>query len=245
MPVLTIANRRHAELARDVVDHRLGGGRGEGEDVGLPRRGSGAADLEEGRTEVVAPLRDAVRLVDDDQADRMLRDEVEERGVGEPLGRREHDPRLAGGDRLLRRVDLVGADRAVQLDGGDAELAQLVALVLHQRDQRRDDERRSGQEEGGKLVAERLARAGRHHRERRLARHHVIDHGGLALAQVLQAEGAAQQSRQARAPVSGGRRGVERARRGEEGMGRRARQRRSMAAAPSGKGRARAGDGSA
>ena len=46
--------------------------------VGLPRRGSGAADLEEGRPEVVAPLRDAVRLVDDEQADRMRRDEVEE-----------------------------------------------------------------------------------------------------------------------------------------------------------------------
>ena len=139
--------------------------------VGLPRRGSGAADLEEGGAEVVAPLRDAVRLVDDEQADRMRRDEVEEGGVGEPLGRREDDLRRAGGDRLLGGVDLVGADRAVQLHGGDAELAQLVALVLHQRDQRRDDQRRAGQEQGGELVAERLAGAGRHHREGRLAGH--------------------------------------------------------------------------
>ena len=41
--------------------------------VGLPRRGERAADLEERRPEVVAPLRDAVRLVDDEQADRMRR----------------------------------------------------------------------------------------------------------------------------------------------------------------------------
>ena len=43
---------------------------------------------------------------------------------------------------------------------------QLVHLVLHERDQRRQDERRLGTEHRGELIRERLSRAGRHERER-------------------------------------------------------------------------------
>ena len=128
--------------------------------------------------------------------------------IGEALGCREDDLRRARGERRFGRAELVGGDAAVELDGGDAELAQLVALILHQRDQRRDDQRRSRQEQGGQLIAKRLAGAGRHHRERRLAGHHMADHRLLAVAQALQAEGLAQQAREARAP--GGRCGAAR-----------------------------------
>ena len=43
---------------------------------------------------------------------------------------------------------------------------QLVDLILHQRDQRREDERRLGPQHRRELVGERLARAGGHQRER-------------------------------------------------------------------------------
>ena len=140
------------------------------------------------------------------------------RRLGEALGRREDDLRRAGGDRLLGGVDLVGGDGAVQLERSDAALAQLVALVLHQRDQRRDDERRSRQQQGRKLVAERLAGAGRHHRQGRLARHHVGDRRVLSFAQPLQPEGVAKDARQASSPRIRAWLGVDEARRGDEGM---------------------------
>ena len=43
---------------------------------------------------------------------------------------------------------------------------QRLDLVLHQRDERRDDDRQVVADQRGQLVAERLARAGRHHDER-------------------------------------------------------------------------------
>ena len=72
--------------------------------------------------------------------------------------------------------------------------------LLHQRDERRDDERRAGKEKRRQLVAERLAGAGRHQRQRRLAGYDVGDDRVLGLVQPLQPEGAAQQSGQARPP---------------------------------------------
>jgi hypothetical protein len=61
----------------------------------------------------------------------------------------------------------------VQGRRGHATAIELVHLILHQRDERRDDERGPGQQERGKLEAERLARPGRHHRQ------HVVpvEHG--------------------------------------------------------------------
>ncbi len=58
------------ELARDVGDDRVGRGRGQRQDARLAETRQGAADLEERGPEVVSPLRDAMRLVDDDEADR-------------------------------------------------------------------------------------------------------------------------------------------------------------------------------
>ena len=49
--------------------------------------------------------------------------------------------------------------------GGNAAAIQFVDLILHQRDERRHDERRAGKHHGRQLVAERLAGAGGHHGE--------------------------------------------------------------------------------
>ena len=55
------------------------------------------------------------------------------------------------------------------------ELRERVDLVLHQRDQRRDDDADAVAQERGDLVAQRLAAAGRHEHERVAARHHPLD----------------------------------------------------------------------
>jgi hypothetical protein len=43
-----------------------------------------------------------------------------------------------------------------------ADLGELAGLVVHQRDQRTDDQRRSAASDGRKLVAERFSRSGGH-----------------------------------------------------------------------------------
>ena len=53
--------------------------------------------------EVVPPLRDAVRLVDHEQADPRLPDALEEAGRGEALGRDVEQPHVPG-DRALDRA---------------------------------------------------------------------------------------------------------------------------------------------
>jgi hypothetical protein len=149
-----------AELLRDVIDHRFGGRGREGQDGRAAESLDGAADLEEGRAEVMAPLRDAMRFIDDEQARALARHHGDEVRVGEALGRREDDLRLAARDGCLGGAALVGRHGAVELNRLDAELAQLVALILHQRDQRRDDKRGAGSQQGRQLIAERLAGAG-------------------------------------------------------------------------------------
>ena len=78
--------------------------------VGRPSARQRGADLQEGRAEVVAPLRDAVRLVDHQQAGRLRAQQLDEAGVGQPLGGGEDDARAAVGDGRLGGVGFLGVD---------------------------------------------------------------------------------------------------------------------------------------
>ena len=126
-----------------------------------PARGVGQPEVV--RPEVVAPLGDAVRLVDHEEADPRLADALEEPGRGEPLGRDVEQPRAPGhravDRRAVRRRVLLRVDER-DLAGRDA--LERLHLVLHQRDERRDHQREVGPHQRGQLVAERLARARRH-----------------------------------------------------------------------------------
>ena len=74
---------------------------------------------------------------------------------------------------------LAGVEGGVQECGAHAQLAQRVDLVLHQRDQRRDDDADAIAQQRRNLVAQRLAAAGGHQHQRVAAAHHVLDHLGL------------------------------------------------------------------
>ena len=98
----------------DVVGDLRGRRRGRRDDRlrAEPARGIGQAEVV--GPEVVPPLRDAVRLVDHEQADPRLPDPLEEAGRGEALGRDVEQPRAARdgavdrgavGCRVLLRVD--------------------------------------------------------------------------------------------------------------------------------------------
>jgi hypothetical protein len=65
-------------------------------------------------------------------------------------------------------------------------------LVLHQRDERRDDDGEVVREQRGKLVAERLARARRHHDERVATRERGLARLALAASEAGESEVLAQ-----------------------------------------------------
>src|SRR5204862_4393318 len=120
------------------------------------------------RAEVMAPLRYAVGLVDDEEADVDAAEAVEEPGRAEALRSDVEEAKLAGDGPLDRGpvvlAGLLSVDERNAVAG--ATRAKAVNLVLHQGDERRDDDGQVLAHERRKLVAERLARAGGHDDER-------------------------------------------------------------------------------
>jgi len=151
------------ELVDDVVADLAGGAGGEGRDGMIGEKSAELAELAVFGAEVVAPLGDAMGFVDGEEG---------ERDLLEPLGGAVHEGALGGdvheavfaSDGFLFEFAAVGFDDgAVEEDGGDAHLAELRDLVLHEGDQRRDDYGGAVLlKHGGKLVAERFAATGGH-----------------------------------------------------------------------------------
>ena len=160
----TISGLAQAEPADDLVPHRLGGGRRQRQPHRHLERIRLRAQPHVVGAEVVPPLADQVRLVDGEQARLRAPQRLARLPVGELL-RREEDERVRLGGRgqrggvLARRLVRVEHDR---VEAGGAQMRELVVL---QRDQRRDDDRRPGPEQPGELVDRRLPAAGRQHRK--------------------------------------------------------------------------------
>ena len=80
----------------------------------------------------------------------------------------------------------------MQRAGGHAELAQGGDLIVHQRDQRRNDHRGAGTAQGRHLVAQALAAAGRHQHQRVAAGEHMVDYRFLRTTKAGKAEDTAE-----------------------------------------------------
>ena len=179
---------RDAEAGTDVGDD---GGRrrcrqredARGPDLACPR-----GELEVVRTEVVPPLRDAVRLVDCEERDRHLRELGEEALVVEPLRRHVEELQPPGAEALRDIAHLLGAEAGVEPGGIDALSYEGVDLILHERDQRRDDDGDSVEQQCRELVAKALAGPGREHSERRATVEQRVDDLLLPGAEVREPE---------------------------------------------------------
>ena len=113
-------------------------------------------------------------------------EQAAERFAGRALRRDVEQVELAGPEPLDRLLAI--AVRGRQRCRADADRFGAPDLVVHQRDQRRDDQCRAVAHERGQLVAERLAGTGRHHRESVLAREDAADHVLLDAAERVEAE---------------------------------------------------------
>ena len=139
-----------------------------------------------------------MRLVDGEEGEADAPDQARGAGRGEPLGRHVEELQPAGVEGGEDLLGLLAARLRGQRPGGDPGGAQRADLVAHQRDQRRDDEGDAGPGEGGKLVAERLAAAGRHDGEDVAAGLDGVDDLLLAGAELGKAEDLAEQAARGR-----------------------------------------------
>ena len=179
-----------AELLGHVGDDpRVGGGRGGQDGDAVGHRGDEVGEAAVVGPEVVPPVGDAVRLVDHEQAHPLAQHRqllLAEARIGEPLGRDQQDVDVVGGQPCPHVVPLVRVGR-VDGHGPHARALGRGHLVAHERDERRDQERRAGTllpEQGRRDEVDRgLAPPGALHHQRAPA---VVDQraDGLELALV-------------------------------------------------------------
>ena len=76
----------------------------------------------------------------------------------------------------------------VHRDGAHALGGKLVVLVLHQGDERADDDRKTRQQECGKLIDQRLSASRRHHYQCVTTRENGVERFPLAPSELLMAK---------------------------------------------------------
>jgi hypothetical protein len=190
------AQRADTELPRDVLDNfgRCGGRQRQ------HGRRSEAADrthrFEVRRPEIVAPLADAVRFIDDEQIDVGMTQHRSELGGGELFRCGEDELDAPPPDFGARALNVAGRHGTVDLHSRQSKCPQLFELIPHQRNQGRHHEGHSGLDEGWSLVAEGLAGAGRHDGKGVPAGEHRVDHGALPRPELADAENPAQNAGQ-------------------------------------------------
>jgi hypothetical protein len=89
---------------------------------------------------------------------------------------------------LHDKIVFVAGQAAVKIGRGHIRIPQGLHLVLHQGDQRRDDDSQAGENQAGNLIAERLAAACGHNRQGVPAAQHIAHHLGLERTEIVVAE---------------------------------------------------------
>ncbi len=128
-----VAQTQHADDVLAGLD--IGGG-GEGHQRHIGEALAQHAERGVFRAEVVAPLGDAVGLVDGEEGDVDGLEPIEEAAADQPLGADVEQIQLVGVQARQHPAGLVRAEARVVEGGGHAVGDQGVDLVLHQRDQR-------------------------------------------------------------------------------------------------------------
>ena len=159
---------REAQLFHDVVrDARCGRGReSQHGDAGNPLAQLG--DPQVGGPEIVAPLGDAVGLIDGEKRYvHSLHPQAE--GLGcEPFGSDVEEFHVAIDAVVQVDVDLSGRQARMDRQSADTQLAEPIDLVFHQGDQRGDHDAYALRSQSRNLIGERLA-AARGHQGQRIA----------------------------------------------------------------------------
>ena len=158
--------RRNAERLRDVFLNARRRGRRQRDADRVWKRTPNRPKLAVFRAEVMPPLRNAVRLIDGDTGDVRFFQQRQDTVLDESFRRDVKQLDLPCADASNDVHPFSSAEGAVVKGGGDFALLQRPRLVLHERDERRHNDRQSVKHKRGELVAERFAAAGGENNER-------------------------------------------------------------------------------
>ncbi len=140
------------------------------------------------RAEIVPPLRHAVRFVDREKREPRALEQTQEARRRQPLGRDVEQVEPAGEQIALDFCRRLRAERRVEAGRSHARFAQRRHLVVHQRDQGRDDDSAALAHQRRDLEAQRLAAAGGHQHQRIAAVRDVLDDLALLAEKRREAE---------------------------------------------------------
>ena len=148
---------RNGEVFHDIALHLRGGRGGEGDDGRVTDLVDEVADPPVFRTEIVSPFRDTVGLIYRIERNLDFLEQLDVLLLGEGLGRHVQQFGGAGQQVGLDFGHLGAAQRGIQ-EMCDAlvagyETADGIHLVLHQGDERGDDDGRPFHDQGRQLVA--------------------------------------------------------------------------------------------
>lgn len=138
--------------------------------------------------EIVAPLGNAVRLVNCEERDFHAPQPLQKYLTREPLGRDVEQLQLPRAQVGIQALRLLGGEAGVEPRRCYAACTQRVDLVFHQRDERRNDESRAFEQHCRELVAKRLPRARWKKCECGFAVEQRVDHILLSIAKGIVAE---------------------------------------------------------
>ncbi len=150
--------------------------------------------------EVMPPFGNAMRLVDREQGDLDFSEQAMEVAGRRPLGCDIEQVEFPA-PQCFADATWIGAHTG-QRRRSDPERIGAAHLVMHQRNQWRDDDPGAPPFKRGQLIAERLARPGRHHRQRMLSRHRPLDDNALHPAKGGETETLMEQRLEAHSPIS-------------------------------------------
>ncbi len=137
------------------------------------------------------PLADAVGLVHHQKADGAPLHEVPEPAV-QRFRRQVHQLVLAPAEGGEASLPLLRIQGGVDLHRPEPQLPEGVDLVLHETDEGREDQHRTLQDAGRKLVGQGLSRPGGHHRDAVASGEDRVDDLFLARAEGVEAEDVAE-----------------------------------------------------
>ena len=137
------------QLDDDVLAHPLGRGGGERQHRDVRDELADLLQAAVFRAEIMPPLADAVRLVHREGGDPPTDETRQEIGQHQPLGRDVEKLVGPGIKPVDAAAGFISIERGVEKRGRHAAGFELVHLVLHQGDERRDDDRETTADQGG------------------------------------------------------------------------------------------------
>jgi len=142
----------HFQLFQNILTHLRSRRSRQGNHIYLGVKGANLGDFEVGRTKIIAPLGNTMGLVNCDQIDIHLLESLDENLCFQTLRRNVEKLEVTIDTVVQYRIDLAKAHPRINRYGFDPTCFQVIDLIFHQSNQRRNDQANPFFGQSGNLV---------------------------------------------------------------------------------------------